>query len=66
MSDLGWVTKLATASPGDPAVQAMLDNPGWKLLHVTGGLHTPIKYVFGWPAHTEDEDMFGDMEHGQY
>lgn len=51
MSDgLWWVEKLATAREGDPAVQAMLDNPGWRLLHVTGGLHTPIEYVFGWPA----------------
>lgn len=48
MADLSWVTDIKIAQEGDPAKEALLNNPGWHLLHVTGGLHGPVEYVFGW------------------
>lgn len=58
MKDLLWVKKLMVVQQGDDARDALMSNPGWYLLHVTGGLHGPIEYVFGWgdpPEETENE-----------
>lgn len=48
MTDLSWVERTEVVREGDEAKDAMESNPGWHLLHVTGGLYGPIEYVFGW------------------
>lgn len=48
MSDLSWVEHTEVIEEGDPAKLAFENNPGWHLLHITGGLHNPIQFVFGW------------------
>lgn len=45
---LTWVTDTMVVREDDDAKQAFFDNPGWHLLHVTGGMHGPVEYVFGW------------------
>jgi hypothetical protein len=47
-ADLSWVIDTKVVREGDPAKDALFANDGWHLLHVTGGLHGPVEYVFGW------------------
>lgn len=48
MNDLTWVERTMVVQHGDVAKDALEDNDGWHLLHVTGGLHGPIEFVYGW------------------
>lgn len=48
MSDLTWVQQTMEVTASDPAKKACEENPGWHLLHVSGGLHGPVIYVYGW------------------
>ncbi len=48
MTDLSWVEDTKVVPEGDPALAAFFANPGWHLLHVSGGLHGPVVHVFGW------------------
>lgn len=54
MTDLSWVTMTRVAKEGDPEKDAYFSNPGWHLLHVTGGLYGPVEYVFGWGDKPDD------------
>lgn len=59
MKDLTWVERTKVVREDDhDAKEALHNNPGWHLLYITGGLHAPIEYVFGWgelPQHENEE-----------
>jgi hypothetical protein len=48
--DLGWVQDVKTFGATDPAVQAVLANPGWRLLSVGLDDKEQTTLTFGWPA----------------
>lgn len=55
MKDLTWVQQTKVVREDDPAKEAIENNPGWHLLHVTGGLYGPVEYVYGWGDIPADE-----------
>lgn len=49
MSDaLAGVERTEVVAHGSDEHRAYESNLGWHLLYITGGLHGPVEYVFGW------------------
>jgi len=61
MSDLSWVKRISVVDAIDKTpVKAMMDNPGWHLLHVGLGEGGQTTLTFGWgnkPEMIESEEQ---------
>jgi hypothetical protein len=53
-TDFSWVEETQTVDAIDPAVKAIDDNPGWKLLHVGTGSGGQTTLTYGWPWRGDD------------
>lgn len=48
-ASLTWVERVQTVDAIDPVVEAIQQNPGWRLLHVGTGAGGQTTLTYGWP-----------------